>query len=496
MLVPPSHLAAPETQHNFTRSATYRVCANYVQAPPHHKLPALYVLDSIAKNIGSPYTQFLGAKLYSTFMGAYSSVDQSTRRKMDDVLKTWKAPIPGAIDPRPVFPVEITKKIENALIQAKTAALRHDQNNPLVFAQKRPGSAVGLTQWRNTPTPPQHALQYAPPNPAQLQLQQGSAPPNYSQPQLGPYNATPAPVAYYQQGGTNSPFPGYPQPVPTPIQSFAPYQSGPQHNGGYHTPVNHGIDIGLLNLDIDRLIGNCRQQFSANTQDAQKLTKLQALLQLQKVVAGGQLPIDQLFNVRRQVDELQAVDQREQAERMAYHQPPAYHAAAHSVAPTPVQTMLNQVNQMPVAPPSAPPISILPPAPTPSGLYAAPPDLASLLAGVGRQGTTPAPPAVSTVSAGKPSNETIAPAQNYSSLLASLTKSGVVTDATPRQTPVSASSQLPVQPAAPSIPVPNQSLAALLALATSKAPVMPPNHVELSSPSLKMYVSSCPRSNT
>ena len=59
------------------------------------------------------------------------------------MLKTWKQPVPGAIDPRPVFQTEITKKIENALIQARTAAAKHEQHNPLAFLNKRPSSAVG-----------------------------------------------------------------------------------------------------------------------------------------------------------------------------------------------------------------------------------------------------------------------------------------------------------------------------------------------------------------
>ncbi|KAG9618001.1 hypothetical protein KCU86_g13522, partial [Aureobasidium melanogenum] len=42
---------------------------------PGRKLPALYVLDSIVKNVGTPYTVYLGRNLFSTFMDSYTLVD-------------------------------------------------------------------------------------------------------------------------------------------------------------------------------------------------------------------------------------------------------------------------------------------------------------------------------------------------------------------------------------------------------------------------------------
>jgi pre-mRNA cleavage complex 2 protein Pcf11 len=101
------------------------------------------------KNVGTPYTLFLGRNLYQTFMNAYTLVDQQTRRKLDEMLKTWKEPVPGSLDPRPVFPVEITRGIENALIKARTAALQQQQD---VMSRSR-GSATPST-WAHTPTPP------------------------------------------------------------------------------------------------------------------------------------------------------------------------------------------------------------------------------------------------------------------------------------------------------------------------------------------------------
>jgi pre-mRNA cleavage complex 2 protein Pcf11 len=65
--------------------------------------------------------------MYTTFMNAYTLVDAQTRRKLDEMLKTWKEPVPGSLDTRPVFAPEITRSIESALIKARTAALQQEQ---------------------------------------------------------------------------------------------------------------------------------------------------------------------------------------------------------------------------------------------------------------------------------------------------------------------------------------------------------------------------------
>lgn len=89
-------------------------------------------------------------------MNAYTLVDQQTRRKLDEMLKTWKEPVPGSLDPRPVFPVDITRGIENALIKARTAALQQQQRHqPDVLARGR--NSATPPSWTHTPTPPQGA---------------------------------------------------------------------------------------------------------------------------------------------------------------------------------------------------------------------------------------------------------------------------------------------------------------------------------------------------
>ncbi len=108
--------------------------------------------------MGTPYTLFLGHNLYQTFMNAYSLVNNQVRKKLDEMLKTWKEPVPGSLDLRPVFPVETTRPIENALIKARTLAVQQQQQQARsqqdLLSRNRPAPSTS-TAWRNTPTPPQ-----------------------------------------------------------------------------------------------------------------------------------------------------------------------------------------------------------------------------------------------------------------------------------------------------------------------------------------------------
>lgn len=125
----------------------------------------MYVLDSIVKNIGTPYTLFFGKNLYSTFMDSYASVNDSTRRKMEEMLKTWKEPVPGSIDKNPVFPPDVVRPIENALIKARTSALHAHQEQMRTQHQLFGRGGRQVAPHRNTPTPPNARQQFNQPQP-------------------------------------------------------------------------------------------------------------------------------------------------------------------------------------------------------------------------------------------------------------------------------------------------------------------------------------------
>jgi pre-mRNA cleavage complex 2 protein Pcf11 len=89
-------------------------------------------------------------------MNVYTLVDGNTRRKLDEMLNTWKQPAPGSLDTRPVFPPDITRNIESALIKARTAALQQQQARaqPDILGRNRGNGTP--TGWTSSSTPPQN----------------------------------------------------------------------------------------------------------------------------------------------------------------------------------------------------------------------------------------------------------------------------------------------------------------------------------------------------
>lgn len=82
-------------------------CTQFVlilQNPPQSKLPVVYLMDSVLKNVGGPYVNLFSQNLYNTFCSAFEGVDSSTKRSLQTVLKTWR-------DHR-LFPPQLLDRIE------------------------------------------------------------------------------------------------------------------------------------------------------------------------------------------------------------------------------------------------------------------------------------------------------------------------------------------------------------------------------------------------
>ncbi|KAI0855484.1 hypothetical protein F4860DRAFT_32387 [Xylaria cubensis] len=270
------------------------------RAAPHKKLPPLYVLDSIAKNVGTPYTLFFSRKLYQTYMDAYAMVDMPTRRKLEEMLKTWKEPVPGSIDTRPVFSPDVVRPIENALIKVRTTTLQQDQERmrtqQQLYGRGRP-APQGMP-YRETPTPPgarppsqAHSLYHTQQPP--IQHSNGIS---YNQP------TQPPPVTYQPQPPTVN---ATSRSTPQPISSSA-FQ--PPHMGGYGL-TQLGISIDALNDDIQRLTAAFKAQLAQNPHDPIMQTKFKALMDLQTILQTQNLPQEQLVLVKNQIADL-AVNMR------------------------------------------------------------------------------------------------------------------------------------------------------------------------------------------
>ncbi|KAI5862352.1 hypothetical protein GGS23DRAFT_610526 [Durotheca rogersii] len=299
-------IARENTEHALAISGALQ--DHIKRVAPHKKLPALYLLDSIVKNVGTPYTLFFGRKLYQTFMDAYASVDPVTRRKMDEMLKTWKESIPGSIDTRPVFPPEVVRPIENALIKARTNALQAQQEH-MRSQQQLLGRNRPLNQgmpYRETPTPPgAHSSAHA-----QLNgYHQASMPATTNgTPYANAAHSTPAgyPLSQHQQ-----PLPPS-RSTPQPSQASMAFQPPPSlpsqtpqlsRSGGYVAPQT-GISIDALNGDIQKLITASKAQYTLTPHDPSVQTRLRALMDLQTILQTQNLPQHQLVLIENQIADL------------------------------------------------------------------------------------------------------------------------------------------------------------------------------------------------
>ncbi|RDW83105.1 hypothetical protein BP5796_04596 [Coleophoma crateriformis] len=293
-------IAKENTEHALAISEALK---NHIkQTPPQKKLPAFYVLDSVVKNVGTPYTLFFGRQLYSTFMEAYALVDNNVRRKMDEMLKTWKEPVPGSIDTRPVFPPEVTRPIENALIKARTSAVQAHQEHLRSQQQLMNRGRPSPVPYRDTPTPPNTTRQPAPV--PQGYPQQPYQPPSnghaYGQPNGNQQYGLPSVRTHSYRVSKpmlnemkRPPSQQYP---PTQVPSWQ--QPQPQ---GYHTQET---SIDSLNSDIANLILTSKADFAQNPYDSSIQTRLKALLDLQSILQSQKLPPDQIALIREQVTQL------------------------------------------------------------------------------------------------------------------------------------------------------------------------------------------------
>lgn len=262
------------------------------------------------KNVGTPYTLYFGRNLFKTFMESYAVVDHKIRRKMEEMLRTWKDPVPGSIDTRPVFSHELVRPIENALMKARAALMLQQGTLP-----GRPRSAVA--PHRDTPTPPGMR---GPSGPTGAYSGQpfpqlnGGRP---AEPAAGgfvypsPQQVSRRPVdtgrlsVYHQDQPSQYPLQATAQAGVAGPASFQAGLTGPFGSTGLAVPA--GISVEPLSNDIQNLIVAMRAEFSHNPHDASVQNRLRALLDLQTVVQRLSLPPDQLELIKNKVTELAAV---------------------------------------------------------------------------------------------------------------------------------------------------------------------------------------------
>lgn len=264
---------------------------------------------------------------------------------MEEMLKTWKEPVPGSIESRPVFPVDTTRPIETALIKYRTATLQAQHAQQQSMLRPRPGMPVmGTGDYRQTPTPPNAMRPNPYASPAGYPHQGQVADYGYSGSQYDQHRSQYA-GQHVQVGLNHDPRRAreptgaemyasaqYPRPV-----SVAPswQQQLQQHAQISGPPV---VSLETLKSDIARLIVMSRNDFTLNPHDTSKQIRLKALFDLQNVLESQVLPQDQLVAVRMQVDQLSASAPPPQVVPTPVPQPSYVPAPIQTPVTLPVQT--------------------------------------------------------------------------------------------------------------------------------------------------------------
>lgn len=374
-------------------------------------------------------------------MESYAVVDNPIRKKMEEMLRTWKDPVPGSMDMRPVFSHELVRPIENALMKVRAASMPQGP----IPGRPRPG----MFPQRDTPTPPGmrgQPGQYPPPGQQYANGQQVS--------KRGRLRSE-----RYTNFGQPS---QHSRPSPQPYGlGQAPYQQPGQ--GQYGTPVAPGppgITVDNLPNDIQELITATKEEASQFPHDTSVQTKLRALMDLQTVVQRGGIPPDQLELIKNKVTELVSVPRRATSAQPPSFPPgnlPYQPHAGHSTSVTPTPTPAAQQAQ----------------APTSLDSLLGQGALAALMARAtsASQNSTPNPPAAAFRSP-PPQPEPVAqapPAQNDPmSLLNKLRAAGMLPGATPPAAASHTPTPPPPAPQASGQPMFPANLASILAMAKAQ----------------------------
>lgn len=84
---------------------------------PEHKLFALYLLDSICKIVGEPYTTLVGPEIFKLFSHVYLLVNDATRAKLVKIYELWRVTKTKGMG-APLFAPEELARIGTFLTQA------------------------------------------------------------------------------------------------------------------------------------------------------------------------------------------------------------------------------------------------------------------------------------------------------------------------------------------------------------------------------------------
>ncbi|KAK9955421.1 hypothetical protein ABG768_015299 [Culter alburnus] len=143
-----------EENIQFTKDIVAIIEAQIAKAPPGEKLPVLYLVDSIVKNVGGDYLEVFAKNLVNSFICVFEKVDEATRKSLFKLRSTWDEIFPlkklYALDVRvnsidPAWPIKPLPPNVNASIHVNPKFLKQtEETSPKPPAPQPP--APSLTQ--------------------------------------------------------------------------------------------------------------------------------------------------------------------------------------------------------------------------------------------------------------------------------------------------------------------------------------------------------------
>ncbi|NP_001007308.1 pre-mRNA cleavage complex 2 protein Pcf11 [Danio rerio] len=128
-----------EENIQFTKDIVAIIEAQIAKAPPVEKLPVLYLVDSIVKNVGGAYLEVFAKNLVNSFICVFEKVDEGTRKSLFKLRSTWDEIFPlkklYALDVRvnsvdPAWPIKPLPPNVNASIHVNPKFLKPTEETP------------------------------------------------------------------------------------------------------------------------------------------------------------------------------------------------------------------------------------------------------------------------------------------------------------------------------------------------------------------------------
>ncbi|KAM4701636.1 pre-mRNA cleavage complex 2 protein Pcf11 [Discoglossus pictus] len=129
-----------EENVQFAKDIVTLIEAQIAKAPTTEKLPVMYLMDSIVKNVGRDYLAAFAKNLVSTFVIVFEKVDENTRKSLYKLRSTWDEIFPSkklyALDVRvntidPAWPVKpLPPNVNTASIHVNPKFLNKSEETP------------------------------------------------------------------------------------------------------------------------------------------------------------------------------------------------------------------------------------------------------------------------------------------------------------------------------------------------------------------------------